>query len=213
MQIACYKGYYKIVAILWAESRTIPNFTTSESDESPIKISEKMMKKFPHQEEINGINHSKCVELLQDKNPYHQKSNLHKPAEVLKKFNRLNSDSKSLKFENSIPSQNHILKKLERKVQKENPIEFDIFEGEENDTIVPILNKLLSPSQLEKVPVDFLKGNYVYFSFWGTIGKQSKILKKILERKIEIDVIEGKLIEYRDVFDYPEKPYRVRVIL
>mmetsp|Transcript_36026 Transcript_36026/g.35634 ORF Transcript_36026/g.35634 Transcript_36026/m.35634 type:complete len:117 (-) Transcript_36026:1063-1413(-) len=71
-----------------------------------------------------------------------------------------------------------------------------------------IVKKILPPEKWDNVPIDFIDSKVVYFSFNGIIGKQSKILKKIQERKIKIDIVDGKMVEYRDVFDYPDKPHR-----
>ena len=135
------------MALLLTEPRTIHNFTTSGSDDPPIKVAEKMMKEFENQKIGDGINHSKCIELLYDENLTPQKSNLNKPSEVLKKFDRLNSDSKSLKFENSTYNQKNIFRKLDRNLDTETPIDFDIFEGEDSPNVFPVLQKLLSPCQ------------------------------------------------------------------
>lgn len=74
LQIAWYLGYYKIVAILLADSRTIYNFTTREDSLTPKLISKKMIKMKNIEEESkttksstdSGVNYIKWVELLDD---------------------------------------------------------------------------------------------------------------------------------------------------
>lgn len=76
-----------------------------------------------------------------------------------------------------------------------------------------MIKRLLKPYKLSHVPLEFLNGDYVYHTFHGVVGKQSKVVKKIMERMIKVDIIQGKLTEYRDVFDYPQKPNRVSLYL
>lgn len=74
LQIAWQLGYYKIVAILLADSRTIYNFTTREDSLTPKLLAKKMIKKQNLDEESKsiassidlGVNYIKWVELLDD---------------------------------------------------------------------------------------------------------------------------------------------------
>lgn len=60
LQIACYHGYYKIVAILLSEPRTIANFTTSASADLPQVIAEKMTYFYKESDEVKpGVSHIK----------------------------------------------------------------------------------------------------------------------------------------------------------
>jgi hypothetical protein len=96
-------------------------------------------------------------------------------------------------------------------VPNEKPLELDYLDTDNNNEVEVTLKKILKPFRLSCVPTNFLDEGYVYHTFIGVIGKQSKILKKIMDRKIKLDVIGGKIIEYIDVFDYPDKPHRVKI--
>ena len=71
LQVACFYGYFKIVALLISDNRTILNFTTNFEVGSPIEIAKKLAESNEDDEsEYDSIecekNHKKWVELIQD---------------------------------------------------------------------------------------------------------------------------------------------------
>ena len=67
LQIACFHGYYKIVAILLSDPRTVANFTTSATADPPQVIAEKMTYFYKEDEKAKpGVSHIKCIELIED---------------------------------------------------------------------------------------------------------------------------------------------------
>ena len=198
------------MAILLAEPRTIPNFTTSSTDDLPIKIASKMIKEPIDKEDVgDGRNYQKWIELLTDFKSIYQNEAFPKPRELLKKFDRYHTTSESLNFDSGWKSNKNYSENIGRIQTKGSTLDIEGVATEDCTKIEEILKKLLNPFQIHKAPLDFLDGNYVYYTFSGLIGKQSKIIKTITERKMKLDVLEGKLIEYKDVFDYPDKPNRV----
>lgn len=133
---------------------------------------------------------------------------------MLKKFDRSRSAASSYLQFSTPKKANSCFQKmpqgiLNRQATDEKPLELNDLDTDDNNEIEITLKKILKPYRLSYVPIDFLEEGFIYHTFIGVIGKQSKILKKIMDRKIKLDVVEGKLIEYRDVFDYPDKPNRV----
>jgi hypothetical protein len=90
LQIACYHGFYKLVAILLSEPRTIPDFTTSASAALPQVIAQKMavLHEFSPVEAMPGVNYLKCIELLEDCDTLRNTIKFPKAREMLKKFDR-----------------------------------------------------------------------------------------------------------------------------
>jgi ankyrin repeat protein len=90
LQIACYHGFYKLVAILLSEPRTLPNFTTSASADLPQVIAQKMALLYKDSpiEATPGVNYLKCIELLEDCDTLRNKIKFPRAREMLKKFDR-----------------------------------------------------------------------------------------------------------------------------
>ena len=217
LQIAAYFGYYKIVAILLAEPRTIPDFTAGSDQDTPMKIAKRKSER-PGQVDNtlgSGVSFTKWAELIQDNEDMRKTPKL-RARETLKKFDRCHSALNPLTYFTPKKA-NSCFQKLAdgnilRSATESKPIDLDKISNEnaENlDSIEMILKRVLKPYKLSYVPLDFLEGQFYYYNFIGEVGKQSKVIKKVMERKIKLDVLEGKLIEYKEVFDYPSKPNRV----
>lgn len=226
LQVACYFGYYKIVAILLAETRTITDFTTSESGKTPLQIAKDFMNNeilAQDQEEENktGISHSKCIELLYDCESLRKKTKNQKPKEKLKKMPRANSAANPLDFFTPTKASSLHQKATHNSLARNNTGEKNIdavsiggsVESCDVDQTEIVLKRVLKPYNLTHIPLEWMEEGYTYYCFHGVVGKQSKVMKKITDRKIKLDPVEGKLTEYKDVFDYPEKPNRVRTYL
>ena len=72
-----------------------------------------------------------------------------------------------------------------------------------------VLKNILKPYKLSYVFLDFLIKDYVFYKFEGTIGKQSKLIKRVMDRKIILDPKEGVIIEYELTQNSPNSPHRV----
>lgn len=216
-----------------ADTRTIPgmywllkyiDFSTNGQSDTPAMIAQSVIDHDEDEEEssilFTGVDHRKCIELIHDLETLRAKPpavRRHKERlEKLKKMPRAHSAANSTDF--------YTPKKVQSIYQKESPAKLARNNtGEKGVELMPIdnldhiepsecetlLKRILKPYKLSHVPIEFLNEKFVYYNFHGTIGKQSKVMKSIMERKIKVNILEGKLIEYKDAFDYPEKPNRV----
>lgn len=222
LQVACYYGYYKIVAILLTETRTITDFTTSESGKTPLQIAKdfvntNILSQDQEEENKTGVSHSKCIELLYDTDTLRTKSKSQKQKEKLKKMPRANSAANPLDFFTPTKANSLHQKVTHNSLARNNTVEKNIdavsiggsVESCDVDQTEVVLKRVLKPHNLTHIPMEWMEEGYTYYCFNGVIGKQSKVMKKVMDRKIKLDPVEGKLSEYKDVFDYPDKPNRV----
>jgi hypothetical protein len=204
-----------------SDARTIYDFTTWESGKTPKEIAEdySLIEK-PREnknKEQTGVCHLKCIELLDDWKTFRNKPKIPRPREKLKKMPRAHSAITGVEFMtpkkvNSV-FQKISSNKLDKNFTADKNADIvswdDSFEGDHLDDLYHVLKKYLNPIEIKAYPTEFLKGNWTYYYFSGTIGKQSKVMKRIMERKIKLDPVEGTITEYKDLFDYPDKPNRV----
>ena len=71
------------------------------------------------------------------------------------------------------------------------------------------LRRVLKPFKISYIPLDIYKTDYTLYKLSGMIGKQSKIVKSIMPRKLELDLINLNLIEYKQEDIVTKKPYRI----
>lgn len=77
------------------------------------------------------------------------------------------------------------------------------------ESVEETMIKVLKQFKVTYVPLDFFKEGFTYYKFHGVVGKQSKIMKSIMERVLEIDIKNLHLIEYKSKENYPHKSNRV----
>lgn len=77
------------------------------------------------------------------------------------------------------------------------------------DFIEITLRRVLKPFKISYIPLDIYKTDYTFYKLSGMIGKQSKIVKSIMPRKLELDLINLNLIEYKQEDIDTKKPYRI----
>ena len=77
------------------------------------------------------------------------------------------------------------------------------------DMIEISLIRVLKPFKISYIPLDIYKNDYTFYKLSGIVGKQSKIVKSIMSRKMELDMINWNLIEYKHEDIHTKKPYRI----
>ena len=77
------------------------------------------------------------------------------------------------------------------------------------DMIEISLRRVLKPFKISYIPLDIYKNDYIFYKLSGMVGKQSNIVKSIMSRKMELDMINLNLIEYKYEDIHTKKPYRI----
>jgi len=188
-----------------SDPRTICDFTTSDDGKRPIELAKERVRINKARNIIDndskGVSFKKCFELLEDWKIFRNKPKVPKIQETAKKLPRHHSRNNVLDFKTptKVNSVHKKVLKIDLAKQKTEERKTDFFSNEgsveryDADDIKNVITKILAPYKISDFPSEFLSTDWTYYTFHGIIGKQSKVMKRIMERKIRVDIIDGTL--------------------